>query len=91
MTHELIKDMISDSITCLYDGDAEDVATEADGDGADGHGGRAEGELEDQAQARKARPARKDLLLLRHEQSCNREKTTHALRKVRYVSKRTLE
>lgn len=30
----------------LYDGDAEDVAAEADGDGADGHGGRAERELE---------------------------------------------
>ena len=42
----------------LYDGDAEDVAAEADGDGADGHGGRAERELEHEAQRRKARPAR---------------------------------
>lgn len=54
----------------LYDGDAEDVAAEADGDGADGHGGRAERELEHQAQRREAGPARQHLLLLRHEQTC---------------------
>lgn len=62
---------------CLYDGKTQEVAAEAEGEGADGGGGRAGDKPQRHAQHGQAGAADDDLVLQRHEQTCTVQESTN--------------